>query len=70
MMAYIVRRVLYAIPILLGVNILTFVLFFVVNSPQDMARSTSPSTRRTRAVGFSDSGRPVSMWTRRPYPRP
>jgi peptide/nickel transport system permease protein len=29
---------LYAIPILLGVNILTFVLFFVVNSPDDMAR--------------------------------
>ncbi len=38
MMAYIVRRILYAIPILLGVNILTFVLFFVVNSPDDMAR--------------------------------
>jgi peptide/nickel transport system permease protein len=29
---------LYAIPILVGVNILTFVLFFVVNSPDDMAR--------------------------------
>ncbi|HEC16306.1 MAG TPA: ABC transporter permease [Sedimenticola sp.] len=38
MMAYIIRRVLYAIPILLGVNIITFVLFFVVNSPEDMAR--------------------------------
>lgn len=38
MMAYIVRRLLYAIPILLGVNALTFVLFFVVNSPDDMAR--------------------------------
>ncbi len=38
MMAYIVRRVLYAIPILIGVNIITFVLFFVVNSPDDMAR--------------------------------
>ncbi len=38
MMAYIVRRILYAIPILLGVNILTFVLFFVINSPDDMAR--------------------------------
>ncbi len=38
MMAYILRRVLYAIPILLGVNILTFVLFFVINSPDDMAR--------------------------------
>ncbi|MGH8654322.1 MAG: ABC transporter permease [Gammaproteobacteria bacterium] len=38
MMAYILRRVFYAIPILIGVNILTFVLFFVVNSPDDMAR--------------------------------
>ncbi len=38
MIAYIVRRVLYALPILLGVNIITFVLFFVVNSPDDMAR--------------------------------
>jgi peptide/nickel transport system permease protein len=35
---YIIRRLLYALPILLGVNILTFVLFFVVNSPDDMAR--------------------------------
>ena len=38
MFAYLVRRVLYAIPILIGVNLLTFVLFFVVNSPDDMAR--------------------------------
>lgn len=38
MLAYIVRRVLYAIPILIGINILTFYLFFVVNSPDDMAR--------------------------------
>lgn len=38
MMAYIVRRTLYAIPILIGVNLLTFMLFFVVNSPDDMAR--------------------------------
>jgi len=38
MIAYIVRRVLYAIPILIGVNLLTFVLFFIVNSPDDMAR--------------------------------
>ncbi|MBL8485388.1 MAG: ABC transporter permease, partial [Rhodocyclaceae bacterium] len=38
MLAYIVRRLLYAIPILLGVNLITFALFFVVNSPDDMAR--------------------------------
>jgi peptide/nickel transport system permease protein len=38
MLAYILRRVLYAIPILIGVNLITFALFFVVNSPDDMAR--------------------------------
>ncbi|MFZ5556071.1 MAG: ABC transporter permease [Pseudomonadota bacterium] len=38
MIAYIIRRVLYAIPILIGVNLITFALFFVVNSPDDMAR--------------------------------
>jgi peptide/nickel transport system permease protein len=36
--AYIIRRALYAIPILIGVNLLTFWLFFVVNTPEDMAR--------------------------------
>ncbi|MDZ7785101.1 MAG: ABC transporter permease [Halioglobus sp.] len=39
MLAYIVRRLLYAIPILIGVNLLTFMLFFVVTSPDDMAVS-------------------------------
>jgi peptide/nickel transport system permease protein len=38
MIAYITRRLLYAIPILIGVNLLTFALFFFVNSPDDMAR--------------------------------
>ena len=38
MLAYIVRRLLYALPILLGVNLITFALFFVVNTPDDMAR--------------------------------
>lgn len=38
MFAYLVRRVLYALPILIGVNLLTFALFFVVNTPDDMAR--------------------------------
>lgn len=39
MFNYLVRRVLFAIPILLGVNIITFMLFFAVNSPDDMARA-------------------------------
>ena len=38
MIAYILRRLLYAIPILIGVNVITFLLFFVVNTPDDMAR--------------------------------
>jgi peptide/nickel transport system permease protein len=39
MFAYIVRRILYSVPILIGVNVLTFSLFFIVNSPDNMARS-------------------------------
>lgn len=38
MLAYLIRRILYALPILVGVNLLTFALFFVVNTPDDMAR--------------------------------
>jgi peptide/nickel transport system permease protein len=38
MLAYIIRRSLYAIPVLVGVNLITFLLFFVVNSPDDVAR--------------------------------
>lgn len=50
MMAYIVRRMLYAIPILIGVNIITFLLFFVVNSPDDMARMNLGMKRVTPAA--------------------
>ena len=38
MSAYILRRLLYAIPILIGVNLITFFLFFLINTPDDMAR--------------------------------
>ena len=38
MLSYILRRIIYAIPILIGVNIITFMLFFLVNSPDDIAR--------------------------------
>ncbi|MCP0912912.1 MULTISPECIES: ABC transporter permease [Legionella] len=38
MTQYLIRRILYMVPILLGINILTFALFFMVNSPDDMAR--------------------------------
>ena len=38
MLAYLIRRLSYALPILIGVNLITFALFFVVNTPDDMAR--------------------------------
>jgi peptide/nickel transport system permease protein len=36
--SYLLRRLFYALPILIGVNLITFALFFFVNSPDDMAR--------------------------------
>ncbi len=47
MIAYIVRRLLYALPILIGVNVITFALFFLVNTPDDMARMQLGAKRVT-----------------------
>lgn len=47
MLTYLIRRFLYALPILIGVNLLTFVLFFVVNTPDDMARMQLGAKRVT-----------------------
>jgi peptide/nickel transport system permease protein len=38
MLNYVVRRSLYGVLILIGVNLATFILFFTVNTPDDMAR--------------------------------
>ena len=38
MIGYLLRRLLYGALILVGVNLVTFVLFFAVNTPDDMAR--------------------------------
>lgn len=38
MFSYLIRRIFYAFPILIGVNVITFALFFMVNTPDDMAR--------------------------------
>src|SRR5947207_3204608 len=38
MLRYVIRRVLYAVPILFGVSLLTFVLFYMTVSPEQMAR--------------------------------
>ena len=38
MMRYVLRRLFYGVLVLVGVNVLTFLLFFAVNTPDDMAR--------------------------------
>lgn len=38
MIGYVLRRLLYGVLILIGVNLFTFILFFAVNTPDDMAR--------------------------------
>lgn len=38
MIKYLLRRIVYAVPILFGINLMTFALFFMVNSPDDIAR--------------------------------
>jgi len=54
--AYLVRRLLYAVPIVLGIVTITFALFFVVNTPDDMAR---------RILGDkADSPEAVEAWKR------
>lgn len=40
MLNYIIRRMLYAFPIIIGVNLITTLLFFYVNTPDNMARKT------------------------------
>lgn len=53
-MYYLLKRILYAIPVLIGVNLITFLLFFMVNSPNDMARSQlgSKYTSETAIVNW------------------
>lgn len=38
MLNYLLRRLVYAVLVLLGVNLATFFLFFTINTPDDMAR--------------------------------
>jgi peptide/nickel transport system permease protein len=48
MTRYLFRRLWYALLILIGVNLITFVLFFKVNSPDDMARMALGGKRVTQ----------------------
>jgi peptide/nickel transport system permease protein len=50
MLNYIVRRSLYGVLILIGVNLATFFLFFTVNTPDDMARLNIGGKRVTPAL--------------------
>jgi len=50
MLTYIIKRILYAIPILIGVNLITFMLFFMVNTPDDMARAQLGAKQTTPAM--------------------
>ena len=38
MFSYFIRRLLYTVPIILGVMIITFLLFFAIQKPETMAR--------------------------------
>jgi len=48
MIAYVLRRMGYGVLILLGVNLATFVLFFTVSTPDDMARLNIGGKRVTQ----------------------
>src|SRR5438046_4491491 len=48
MLNYVIRRTFYGVLVLLGVNLFTFVLFFTVNTPDDMARLNIGGKRVTQ----------------------
>ena len=48
MLRYMLRRLAYGLLILIGVNLLTFLLFFTVNTPDDMARLNIGGKRVTQ----------------------
>ena len=48
MLNYVIRRIGYGVLILIGVNIFTFMLFFTVNTPDDMARMNIGGKRVTQ----------------------
>src|SRR5215210_490310 len=62
MFAYLVRRILYMIPIVFGVMVITFILFYVVQSPAQMAK---------RILGPKASPQAVENWMHnRGYDKP
>ena len=62
MLTYLIRRTLYMIPILLGVMVITFVLFYVVSQPRQMA---------LRILGPKASPQTIENWLHnRGYDKP
>lgn len=62
MASYLVRRILYAVPILLGVMVITFVLFYIVHTPRSMA---------LRMLGPKASEQAIQNWLHnRGYDKP
>jgi peptide/nickel transport system permease protein len=53
MIAYLIRRLLYAVPTVLGIVFLTFAMFFIANSPRDMAH---------RALGMKADAAAIKKW--------
>jgi peptide/nickel transport system permease protein len=62
MFSYLIRRVLYMIPIVIGVMVITFVLFYVVQQPRQMAM---------RILGVKASSQAIENWLHnRGYDKP
>jgi peptide/nickel transport system permease protein len=49
MLRYVIRRILYAVPILVGVSLITFLLFYATASPEQMARRNLSARNPTPA---------------------
>ena len=63
MLNYLIRRIGYGVLILIGVNLFTFMLFFTVNTPDDMARLNIGGKRVTQEQ--------IEKWkTERGYDKP
>ena len=63
MLAFLLRRLSYGLLILIGINLVTFLLFFQVNSPDDMARLQLGGKRVTQQA--------IERWkAERGYDRP
>ena len=67
MIKYIIKRLIYTIPILVGVNLLTFTLFFVVNSPEEVARLHLEKVGAKLTKLSKDQADYISVTTQGPY---